>query len=177
MTSFIKLISSLSVPLTVFVIIAYGSKKHIAVYDSFVEGAKDGIESTFSIIPPLVGLMVAISALRASGTFEILSKILMPILNIIDMPTEVLPLALLRPVSGSGSLAIVSDIFKNYGCDSFVGKCASVMMGSTETTFYTLAVYFGAVGIKNSRYTLKAALTADLCSMLLSLYITSIFFK
>ena len=93
------------------------------------------------------------------------------------MPKEVLPLALLRPVSGSGSLAIVSDIFKNFGCDSFVGKCASVMMGSTETTFYTLAVYFGAVGIKNSRYTLKAALTADLCSMLLSVYITSKFIK
>lgn len=171
-----KIISAFSIPLLVGIIILYGAIKKINVYDCFTEGAKDGIENTFSIIPPLVGLMVGIAALRASGTFEILSKILSPFLKFIHMPPEVLPLALLRPVSGSGSMAVVSDIFKNFGCDSFIGRCASVMMGSTETTFYTLAVYFGAVGIKNSRYTLKAALTADFCGMLLSVFVTRLFF-
>lgn len=171
-----KIISAISIPLMVGIIILYGAYKKVNVYDCFTEGAKDGIENTFSIIPPLVGLMVGISALRASGTFEILSKLLAPVLELIHMPPEVLPLALLRPVSGSGSMAVVSDIFKNYGCDSFIGRCASVMMGSTETTFYTLAVYFGSVGIKNSRYTAKAALTADFCGMLLSVFVTRLFF-
>lgn len=176
MTSLINIISSFSIPLVIILIISYGAKKKVKVYDCFVEGAKDGIESTLSIIPPLVGLLIAISALRASGTFEILSAVLSPVLSLIHMPPEVLPLALLRPVSGSGSLAVVSDIFKNFGSDSFIGRCASVMMGSTETTFYTLAVYFGAVGVKNTRYTLKAALTADLCGMLLAVFVTGLFF-
>lgn len=171
-----KIISAAAIPLMVAIIIFHGAYKKINVYDCFTEGAKDGIESTFSIIPPLVGLMVAISALRASGAFDILAKLLAPALNLIHMPPEVLPLALLRPVSGSGSMAVVSDIFKNYGCDSFIGRCASVMMGSTETTFYTLAVYFGAVGIKNSRYTAKAALTADFCGMVLSCLVTRLLF-
>ncbi len=171
-----KIISAFSIPVMAGFIIIYGVIKKVSVYDAFTEGAKDGIENTFSIIPPLVGLMVAISTLRASGTFEILAKFLSPVLNLIKMPPEVLPLALLRPVSGSGSMAVVTDIFKNYGCDSFIGRCASVMMGSTETTFYTLAVYFGAVGIKNSRYTAKAALSADFCGMLLSVFVVRLLF-
>ena len=171
-----KSVAAFSIPVVIIFIILYGSFKKINVYDCFTEGAKDGIEHTFSIIPPLVGLMVGISALRASGAFEILAEILAPVLKFVHMPPEVLPLALLRPVSGSGSLALVSDIFKNYGCDSFIGRCASVMMGSTETTFYTLAVYFGSVGIKNSRYTLKAALCADFFGMLLSVLVTLLIF-
>lgn len=171
-----SLISALSIPLMIITIILYGALKKINVYDAFTEGAKDGIENTFSIIPPLVGLMVAISAFRASGTLELLEKVFQPILSFIKMPKELLPLSLLRPISGSGSLAIVADIFKNFGCDSFIGRCASIMMGSTETTFYTLSVYFGAVKIKNTRHTAKAALTADISALLICVFIARMFF-
>ena len=177
MHTVINTVSAFSIPLAVITIICFGIKKKVPVYDCFVEGAKDGIETTFSIIPPLVGLMISISALRASGAFELIAKFISPLLLKVNMPKEVFPLALLRPVSGSGSLALVSDIFKNYGCDSFIGRCASVMMGSTETTFYTLAVYFGSIGIKNTGYTLKTALTADFCGMLIAVFVTGIFFN
>lgn len=163
-----KLISALAIPVMIFGIILFGLIKRVNVYDCFVEGAKGGIQSLFGIIAPLVGLMVAISMLRASGVIEMLGKILSPLTSRIGMPDAVLPLALLRPVSGSASLAIVNDIFSNYGADSAAGKIASVMMGSTETTFYTLAVYFGAVGVKNTRHALKAALIADLTGITVS---------
>lgn len=172
-----KIVSAFSVPLAVIIIIAFGAAKKIPVYDAFVEGAKGGVKNTFSVIPPLVGLMVGIYALRASGAVDLAAKALSPLLSFLKMPPEVLPLAILRPISGSGSLAVVSDIFKNFGCDSYIGRCASVMMGSTETTFYTLAVYFGSVKIKNTRYAAKAALTADFISMLTAVYITRLFFS
>ncbi len=165
-------ISILMVPLMIVVIVTYGLVKRINVYDSFVEGAKSGIENMVGIIPPLVGLMVGITMLRESGFLDILGQVLKPLISAIGMPKEVLPLALLRPVSGSGSIAIVNDIFKGLGPDSAAGKIASVMMGSTETTFYTVAVYFGAVGIKNPRHTLKAALLADLCGMIIAVFAT-----
>ena len=154
-------------------IVAFGLFKGDNVYDSFVQGAKLGLNSTVQIMPSLVGLMVAISMFRASGALEILSGLLSPLTSLIEMPSEVLPLALLRPVSGSGSIAIVNDIFKNYGPDSIPGKSASVMMGSTETTFYTVAVYFGAVGIKKVRHTLKAALIADFTGMILAVLVVN----
>lgn len=149
-------------------IIAFGFAKRINVYDSFVEGAKCGAESMFQIIAPLVGLMVAISMFRASGALEILGEVLKPVTNALKIPTDVLPLAILRPVSGSASIAIVNDIFTAHGPDSLEGKIASVMMGSTETTFYTVAVYFGAVGIKKIRHTIKSALLADITGMLMA---------
>lgn len=176
LSNIVKTVSAFSVPTVIILIIIYGAKKKQPVYDCFTEGARDGIETTFSVIPPLVGLVTAVYGLRASGAFEMLAKFMSPLLSFIGMPSEVLPLALLRPVSGSASLAVASDIFKSFGCDSFAGRCASVMMGSTETTFYTLAVYFGAGGIRDTKYTLKSALSADLCGMLLSVIITKLFF-
>ncbi len=169
-----NMISVLSVPVMIVGIVVYGMTKRINVYDSFVEGARGGLENMLQIVAPLVGLMVGISMLRASGFLDILGQVLKPITDAIGMPKEVLPLALLRPISGSGSVAIVNDIFKNFGPDSAAGKVASVMMGSTETTFYTVAVYFGAIGIKKTRHTLKSALLADLCSMLIATYIAGI---
>ncbi len=167
-----KLISTLAVPVMIAGIVAFGLAKRINVYDSFVEGAKSGMENMLQIVAPLLGLMVGIAMLRASGTLDILEWLLKPVTEFLHMPSEVLPLALLRPVSGSGSIAIVNDIFSNYGPDSVPGRIASVMMGSTETTFYTVAVYFGAVGIKNARHTVKAALLADMTGMLLAVFIT-----
>ena len=155
-------------------IVAYGMSKRINVYDCFTEGARDGLESMFGIIAPLVGLMIAISMFRASGALELISRLLKPLTDLLGMPSDVLPLALLRPVSGSGSIALVTDILKNHGPDSLEGKIASVMMGSTETTFYTVAVYFGAVGIKQLRHTVKSALLADFTGMLLAVYIAQL---
>lgn len=170
-----KLISVLAVPVMIAGIIIFGLIKRVRVYDCFLEGATEGLKCTFNIVPPLMGLVVAISMLRASGFIDILSGFLSPVLKTIAMPAEVLPLALLRPVSGSGSIAILTDIFKNCGTDSYAGKIASVMMGSTETTFYTIAVYFGAIKMKNSRYTLKSALIGDLTGILLSVVAVRLF--
>lgn len=166
-----RFISVIAVPLMITGIVAYGMSKRINVYDCFTEGARDGLESMFGIIAPLVGLMVAISMFRASGALELISRLLKPLTDLLGMPSDVLPLALLRPVSGSGSIALVTDILKNHDPDSLEGKIASVMMGSTETTFYTVAVYFGAVGIKQLRHTVKSALLADFTGMLLAVYI------
>lgn len=171
-----RFLSVLAVPLMIAGILGFGLVRRINVYDSFIQGARSGIESTVQIIPPLVGLLVAISMLRGSGAFDILGKVLLPVTELLHIPAEVLPLAFLRPVSGSGSIAIVNDIFKNSGPDSVAGRIASVMMGSTETTFYTVAVYFGAVGIKKTRHTVKAALVADLVGMITSVIVVRMFF-
>ena len=169
-------VSVFAIPLMIVGIVLYGMVKHINVYDSFVCGAKVGMESMFGIVAPLVGLMVGITMLRASGALDILSGFLKGVTDFLNMPSAVLPLALLRPVSGSGSLAIVQDIFSVYGADSIEGRIASVMMGSTETTFYTVAVYFGAVGVKNVRHTVKSALLADLTGIIFSVVIVQLLF-
>ncbi len=166
------ILSVLAIPLLITLFISVGLVRRVGVYDCFVEGAKDGLQSIVGIIAPLIGLMVAIHMFRASGTLDLLAKVLAPLLQWLNVPADILPLALLRPISGSASTAIVTDIFQNLGPDSIAGKIASVMMGSTETTFYTIAVYFGAVGIKRTRHTLPAALTADVTGILLSILIT-----
>ncbi len=163
-----KYISAFAMPLFIAIFITAGLVKRVGVYDCFTEGAKEGVQSMLGIIAPLVGLMVAINMLRESGALELIARLLSPVLNFVGIPSEVLPLALLRPISGSASLAIVTDLFRISGPDSLAGKIASVMMGSTETTFYTIAVYFGAVGIKNTRHTLPAALSADVTGIVLS---------
>lgn len=161
-------ISIFAVPVFIAVFVVSGLVKRVGVYECFTEGAKEGINSMIGIVAPLVALMVAINMFRASGALELIAKGLSGVLSAIGMPAEVLPLAILRPISGSASLAVVTDIFGTAGPDSAAGKIASVMMGSTETTFYTIAVYFGAAGIKNTRHTLAAALSADLTGIILS---------
>ena len=173
--SVIDFISISIIPMMIAGILLAGMIKKVKVFDSFLTGAKDGIETSVRIIAPLVGLLTAIAMLRASGALDFLSQVLAPALALIKFPKEVLPLAMMRPISGSGALAIISDVFKSYGVDSYIGKVTSIMMGSTETTFYTLAVYFGSVGIYNTRYTVKAALFADLTAILASVYIAKLF--
>ena len=130
----------------------------------------------FGVFPSLFAIFIAISVFRASGLVEFLTNLLSPVCSALNFPSELLPFALLRPVSGSGSLAMASDIFTSYGADSFAGRCASVMMGSTETTFYTIAVYFGASGTKNIRHTLKCALLADAFGMIMSVIVCRWYF-
>ena len=154
-------LSSLAIPVMLLVILVAALFKNVPIYDTFLDGAKKGLKTSVGIIAPLIGLLSAISMLRASGALELICHGLSPLTRLIGFPTEALPLALLRPISGSASLAVLRDILQNHGADSFAGRVASVISGSTETTLYTLAVYYGSVGIKNPRHTLKSALLAD----------------
>lgn len=174
--SIVKDLSSYAIPAIFLVILIAGMFRDVNVYDVFVEGAKEGIKTVLKIIPPLVGLMVAVGVFRASGALELVVFAVKPITDVLRIPSECVPLVFLRPISGSASLALVSDIIKQNGPDSFVGRLASTLMGSTETIFYTLTVYFGSVGIKNIRYTLIAALIADLAGVVASVWICSMVF-
>ncbi|MDF2523950.1 MAG: spore maturation protein [Clostridiales bacterium] len=172
----IKMLSDYAIAAIFLVILSLGLYKEVKVYDAFVEGAKEGITTMLRIIPPLVGLLVAIGVFRASGALDLLIYAASPIVSLLGIPSEALPLAFLRPISGSASIGLVSDIIRVNGPDSFVGRVVSTMMGSTETIFYTLAVYFGSVGIKNIRYTLAVALMADAVSVVVSVLICSFVF-
>jgi len=163
-------------PLMIIIIILYGILERKKVFDIFLEGAKDGIKIIYNIFPTLVGLFVAIGALRSSGIIDVVVKFLKPLLNIVNFPTEILPLALIRPISGSASVAVATDIMKNFGVDSNIGLIASVIMGSTETTVYTIAVYTSSVGIKKTRFVLWAALIADFVGIVTSIIVCKILF-
>lgn len=170
-------IGALCVPLMICAVILWGHIKGVNVYSAFTEGVVGGIKSVYSVFPALFALFIAVSVFRASGLVGFISDILSPVCEFFHFPSELLPFALLRPVSGSGSLAMASDIFSTFGTDSFTGRCASVMMASTETTFYTIAVYFGACGTKNIRHSLKCGLMADLFSVILSVLVCTWYFR
>ncbi|AHE67977.1 spore maturation protein [Legionella oakridgensis] len=144
----------------------YGAIKKINVFDAFINGAKQGFETSVSIIPYLIAMMVAIAMLRASGFFELLYSLLAPLLTTIGMPAELLPLALIRPFSGSAATGVMAELIHEHGGNSFIAKAAATMMGSTETTFYVIAVYFGAVGIRRTRHAIPAGLLADLAGII-----------
>lgn len=170
----VSFISNLAMPILILGIVLYGFKEKINVFDVFLEGAKEGLEITISIFPTLIGLFMAIGALRASGVLDIIAYILTPILNFINFPSEVMPLALIRPISGSSSIAVATDIMKNFGVDSILGTIASTIMGSTETTLYTIAIYTSCVKIKKTRGVLAASLIADVVGILASVMVCRI---
>ena len=164
-------ISAIAMPTIILIIILYGIIEKNKVYDIFLDGAKEGVKIVYNIFPTLIGLFVAIGALRNSGVIDLIINSISPVIERINIPKEVMPLAILRPISGSASLAIATDIMKTYGVDSVVGKIASVIMGSTETTLYTIAIYTSCVKIKNTRGILIAALVGDIVGMLVSVLI------
>ena len=159
------------VPIFIFSVLLFGFFRKTDQYSCFIDGAKDGISTAIQILPALIALLSAIGMMKASGLMELLVNLLTPLTSRLKIPTEILPLMLMRPISGSGSLAIVSDLLKTYGPDSKIGLIASVMMGATETTFYAISVYFSAAGIKKIRYTIFAALAADFVAMMLSIWL------
>ena len=161
----ITYISTIAMPLIIFIIVFSGLSEKKRTFDIFLKGAKEGIEITIKILPTLVGLFFAIGMLRNSGTIDIIIKFLNPLLVKFNIPSEILPLAVLRPISGSGSIAIATEIMKKYGTDSLIGLITSVIMGATETTIYTIAVYTSSVIIKNTWFVLWAALIADFVGM------------
>lgn len=167
-------ILTMTVPLILAFVSLTATVKGVDFYTAFLKGAGDGLLVVMRILPPLVGLLTAISMLRASGFFELLCQI--PLLEATGIPSELLPLLLIRPLSGSGALGVGADLLETYGPDSYLGRCASVMLGSTETTFYTIAVYFGACGISKTRYAVPAALCADMTGFFLATWTVRWFF-
>ena len=166
-----------AIPATVLIIILFGLVRHVPLFDTFVLGAKEGFSSAISILPSLIGLMMAVSMLNASGALDMLSSFLAPAARLLGLPPELMPLVLIKPVSGSGATAILTQIFQSNGTESFAGRVASVMSGSTETTFYAIAVYFGSVNIKRTRHTIPAALTAELTACVVSAITVRLFFN
>ena len=169
-------ISSASVILIILAITLAGIFQGKEVFSLFTEGAASGIRTTFQIAPSIIGLVFMVTIFQESGFSAFLSELLSSVFNTEGFPKEVIPLALIRPVSGSGALAVLDNILSQSGADSFVGRVASVMMGSTETTFYTIAMYFGSVGISKTGCTVPCALLADITGILMSVVTVSIFF-
>lgn len=170
----INYLSNLAIPFTILLILMYGLSEKKKVFDAFLDGAKEGMQIVIKLFPTLLGLFVAIGALRYSGILDFIIKLIAPIINLVNIPTEIMPLAILRPISGSASIAVGSDIMNQFGVDSKLGLIASTIMGSTETTLYTIAIYTSVVGIKKIRFVLVAALIGDLIGMLSSVIIWNI---
>ena len=158
---FMDIISVWLIPIIIISVLAFGLIKKVPVYEVFIDGAKDGLKVTVEIIPYLLAIMVAVGMLRASGAIEILQSILGGILNRFDIPVDILPVMIVRSLSGSAVLGLFSDIASQHDVESYTTKLAAIMVGSSETTFYILAVYFGAVGIKKLRHTLLTGILSD----------------
>ncbi len=177
LVAFTNELSRYIIPLLLVGIPFYGLVvKKVKVYESFVDGAKDGFTIAVRIIPYLVAILVAIGMFRASGALDMLLIFLSPMLNAMGFPPENLPLALMRPLSGSGSLGLLTDLINEHGAESIIAKIGATMFGSTETTFYVLAVYFGSVGIKRSRHALAAGIIADTVGIISAVYLCQLFF-
>ncbi len=172
----IGLVSVFVIPAVLVAFPIYGLYKRVPVYEAFVDGAKEGFQVAVRIIPYLVAILFAIGMFRASGAMDFMTDVLRPVLALIGFPAEVLPMAILRPLSGSGSAALVAEMIRTYGEDSILVKMAAVMYGSSETTFYVVAVYFGAVNIRRTRHAIGAGLTADFAATLLAVWTVSLLF-
>jgi len=170
----VSIISVLAVPLLMLSFVVYGAIKKVKVYEVAVEGAKEGFQIAVKIIPYLVLMLVSIAVFRASGALDLLITILRPLTDLLGIPAEVLPMALMRPLSGSGSLGVMTETMSAYGTDSFIGILSSTLYGSTETTFYVLAVYFGTVGIRNTRHAVPTGLSADFIAVLAAAFFVRI---
>lgn len=169
-------ISSLILPLLIFIIIVYGIKKQVNVYDVFIEGAKNSFEMTINIFPSLLAMILAINIFIKSGLVNVIFNFLEPLFKILKIPLEIIPMALMRPLSGSSSLAFLNNIFSTSGPDSLVGRICSIIQGSTDTTFYIISLYFGSIGIKKIKYSLWAGLFADLIGIIASIIVVKLFF-
>lgn len=165
-------LSDLMIPLTFASILMYGISKSVPVYDTFIEGAKDGFTTVLNILPTIIGLMVAVGMIRASGLLDILNYLVSPFTERLGYPTEAVPLTLMRLISSAASTGLLIDLFERYGPDSFLGRFVSIMMSSTETVVYTMSIYFMSIKITKTRFTLAGALLCNLVGIVASLFIT-----
>lgn len=159
-------ISNYIIPALILIIMIFALKERIKIFEVFVEGAEEGVKIIYKLIPTLVGIFFSIELLRCSGVIDLVTEGLKPIIRVINIPSEIMPLAIIRPISGSGAIGVATDIMKEHGVDTYIGKVAAVIMGSTETTFYTIAVYTSGLEINKSNKLIAAALTADVVGML-----------
>ena len=164
------------IPVLIFTILILAWRNKVKVYEAFIDGAKEGFSVAIKIIPYLVAVLVAIGMFRASGAMDIFVALFSPITNLIGMPAETLPVALMRPLSGSGALGLVTELMKQHGPDAFIRRVASTMWGSTETTFYVVAVYFGSVGVRRVRHSVAAGLVGDAVGLIMAVIICNLVF-
>jgi len=172
----VSLISQLMIPLFILFAILYGCARKVRVYDSFIAGAKEGPGVVIRIFPYLLAIFVAVKAFQASGAFEFAQELFRGILEFFGVPIDVVSIALIKPLSGSASLGVFTNIVKTTGPDSLASRMSAVIMGSAETTFYVLAVYLGAVGIKRTRYLVPVCVLADLVGIIIAIVIVKLFF-
>lgn len=175
--SLLNVISTWVVPGLILLALLYAYLRGVNVFEVFVEGAKEGFGMSVRLIPFLVGMMVAIGLFRDSGAMELFTKFLSPVIRLMGIPAEVLPLAFMRPVSGSSALAITAEIMHTFGADSLLGRMAATMQGSTDTTLFVITVYFGAVGIKKIRHALVVGLMADMAGIIAAVFICNLVFN
>jgi len=168
----LAVLSDMMIPLTFAAILLYGMSKKIPVYDSFIDGAKDGFKTVLNIMPTIIGLIVAVGMIRASGLLNIINYAISPLTESFGYPTEAVPLTIMRLISSAASVGLLIDIFESYGPDSFIGRFVSIMMSSTETVIYTMSIYFMSVKISKTRFTLLGALLANLVGIIASLFVT-----
>lgn len=173
---FLTSISTWIIPCFILLVLLIASMKKLPTYELFVEGGKEGIQMAFSLLPFLVGMIASIAILRSSGALEAFIHLITPLLMFFGIPPEIVPLAIIRPISGTAALGMTTEITATYGPDSFVGRLAATMQGSTDTTLYILTIYFGAVGIQKMRYALKVGLLADLVGIMTSIIIVKLVF-
>lgn len=173
---YLTTISTFIIPCFILLVLVIGSIKRLPTYELFVEGGKEGIQMAFTLLPFLLGMIVSISILRSSGALEAFIELITPLLIWLGVPPDIVPLALIRPISGTAALGMTSELTQHFGADSFIGRLAATMQGSTDTTLYILTVYFGAVGIKRMRYALKVGLLADLVGIVASITIVKLVF-
>ncbi|MDF2504590.1 spore maturation protein [Clostridium sp.] len=157
------------IPIIILFIVVYGMIKNVKVYECFVEGAKDGISICVKIFPYLLAMIIAVTVFRESKAMDYFIALVKPIVRLVGLPPELVPLAIVKPLSGSGAMGIFAETLKKYGPDSYIGLVASIMMGSTETIFYTITVYYGSIGIKKIRHTLWAAVLADITAIIMAI--------
>jgi len=169
--------STLVIPVLIFMIIGFGLIKKVAVYDEFVDGAKEGFSTAVRIIPYLVAMLFAIAMFRASGAMESIISMIAPVFEWLGIPPEVLPMAIIRPLTGSGSVGVLAELIAQYGQDSLIVKIAATMFGSTETTLYVLAVYFGAINVSKTGYALQAGLIADFTGFIAATTVCLMYFS
>lgn len=172
----VNYISNLVIPIIILIIVFCGVIEKLNIFDLFIKGAKEGLIITFKLFPTLIGIFLAVGLLRSSGVLDFVSKILNPVIKFFNISPEIIPLALIRPISGSASIGIATDIMKNNGVDSLIGKTASVIMGATETTLYIIAIYTGSVMIKKHRGILIGALTADFIGIITAIIVCKLLY-
>jgi len=169
----VSYISNLVIPIMVLGVIVYGLIKKVDIYDTFIDGAKESFDMITKIFPCILGMLLGVNILLNSGVLDYIFNLLRPVLS---FPVEVLPMAVLRPISGTTTLALLNDLFENFGPDSYIGRLGSVIQGATDTTLYVLTLYFGSIGVKKIRYSLWAGLAADITGITAAIILVSLFF-